>query len=191
MGVGWRKMGTVLLMFLQRGMCWPLLVRDTFWICPSCGKSSQQVGLRFELDCIFRSRIGDPLPASNFEFFFYPSMYACIYMPYPTPERYLYHRLIPSPSKSAHEQATARQCTACPVQNLHLQLHVCICSMHGDLPYLASCSHDLHISCFPEGIMTDGHLGAPPSGPYSTNCCRQEKRLFFLANRSVICSMKW
>lgn len=78
-----------------------------------------------------------------------------------TPERYLYHRLILLP-KSAHEQATAKQCTACPVQKLHLR--VCICSMHGKLP--SCCSHDLHISCFPEGIMTDGHIGAPPSGRY-------------------------
>lgn len=83
---------------------------------------------------------------------------------------------VPSPSKSAHEQKQQQKgsytALSCTVQK------ICICSSHvcayaacmAAYLYLAFCSHDLHIS-FPEGIMTDGHLGAPPAGP--TDSCRQ------------------
>lgn len=117
-----------------------------------------------------------------------------LYMPYPPP----HPRALSLPSvdylpipKSAHEQSNSNSkkqlyCLTCMYTE---KFAVCICSMHGNLPYLAFCSHDLHISCFPEGIMT----GWPPrrSAGWAVHIsCRQGKRLFILPVEPVILSME-
>lgn len=157
---------TVLLLFC-RGvwMCWPISLKTRFepvFLVAKLATSRPSLRAWCLISVAYRWS-----PSFQVWIFFF-TKYVCIYMPYPPQSvispigRYLF---LP---KSAHEQVKGKQCTACPVLKLHLQLqlHVCICSMHGKLPCLACCSHDLHVSCFPEGIKTDGHLGAPPSGRY-------------------------
>lgn len=114
-------------------------------------------------------------------------MYACIIhtytclIPSPTPARYLYHRCITPYPRLPMSKATAKTVVhACPV--LYIQEScscMCVHMQHAWQP-TTFCSHDLHISCFPEGIMTDGHLGAPPAWPYTFLYVEKERDFFFL-----------
>lgn len=109
--------------------------------------------------------------------------YTYIYMPYPLPHPSALS--LPSVHYSVSSlpmsKATAETVVhACPV--LYIQEScscMCVHMQHAWQP-TTFCSHDLHISCFPEGIMTDGHLGAPPAWPYTFLYVEKERDFFFL-----------